>query len=174
MDSGVMPLARLYSACTTRRRSVSASASFIEPVTRSAYMSTSPPTWRAARPAVWMREVADQGHALQRVDVRVQVAHAQAVLLVVLGEVLGHALGQRGDEDPLVALGPRAHLRHEIVHLGARRPHGDLRIHEPGGPDDLLGHRPTFPRPVSYTHLRAHETPEHLVCRLLLEKKKQH
>src|SRR5678815_6065090 len=25
-------------------------------------------------------------------------------------------------------------------------------------------------RTVSYTHLRAHETPEHLVCRLLLEK----
>src|SRR5678815_4669892 len=31
--------------------------------------------------------------------------------------------------------------------------------------------RATYP-PVSYTHLRAHETPEHLVCRLLLEKKK--
>ena len=26
--------------------------------------------------------------------------------------------------------------------------------------------------PVSYTHLRAHETPEHLVCRLLFAKKK--
>src|SRR5678816_1781170 len=26
-------------------------------------------------------------------------------------------------------------------------------------------------RTISYTHLRAHETPEHLVCRLLLEKK---
>src|SRR5674536_44179 len=26
---------------------------------------------------------------------------------------------------------------------------------------------------VSYTHLRAHETPEHLVCRLLLERKKK-
>ena len=26
--------------------------------------------------------------------------------------------------------------------------------------------------PVSYTHLRAHETSLHLVCRLLLEKKK--
>eukprot|EP00658_Telonema_sp_P-2_P045307 TRINITY_DN33240_c0_g1_i1.p1 TRINITY_DN33240_c0_g1~~TRINITY_DN33240_c0_g1_i1.p1 ORF type:complete len:129 (-),score=40.30 TRINITY_DN33240_c0_g1_i1:12-398(-) len=26
---------------------------------------------------------------------------------------------------------------------------------------------------VSYTHLRDHETPEHLVCRLLLEKKKK-
>eukprot|EP00658_Telonema_sp_P-2_P015565 TRINITY_DN16001_c0_g1_i2.p1 TRINITY_DN16001_c0_g1~~TRINITY_DN16001_c0_g1_i2.p1 ORF type:complete len:132 (-),score=20.76 TRINITY_DN16001_c0_g1_i2:31-426(-) len=35
--------------------------------------------------------------------------------------------------------------------------------------------RPRNPsvRPVSYTHLRAHETPEHLVCRLLLEKKKK-
>src|SRR5678815_891240 len=30
-----------------------------------------------------------------------------------------------------------------------------------------------FPGSVSYTHLRAHETPEHLVCRLLLEKKKK-
>eukprot|EP00658_Telonema_sp_P-2_P075864 TRINITY_DN65668_c0_g1_i1.p1 TRINITY_DN65668_c0_g1~~TRINITY_DN65668_c0_g1_i1.p1 ORF type:complete len:116 (-),score=26.23 TRINITY_DN65668_c0_g1_i1:115-462(-) len=35
----------------------------------------------------------------------------------------------------------------------------------------LLNSSPN-PRPVSYTHLRAHETPEHLVCRLLLEKKK--
>eukprot|EP00658_Telonema_sp_P-2_P063454 TRINITY_DN5218_c0_g1_i1.p1 TRINITY_DN5218_c0_g1~~TRINITY_DN5218_c0_g1_i1.p1 ORF type:complete len:122 (-),score=34.39 TRINITY_DN5218_c0_g1_i1:59-424(-) len=31
----------------------------------------------------------------------------------------------------------------------------------------------TLSKPVSYTHLRAHETPEHLVCRLLLEKKKK-
>src|SRR5678815_6140797 len=31
----------------------------------------------------------------------------------------------------------------------------------------------THIEPVSYTHLRAHETPEHLVCRLLLEKKKK-
>ena len=27
--------------------------------------------------------------------------------------------------------------------------------------------------PVSYTHLRAHDTPEHLVCRLPLGKKKK-
>ena len=27
------------------------------------------------------------------------------------------------------------------------------------------------PKPVSYTHLRAHETDSYLVCRLLLEKK---
>ena len=30
-----------------------------------------------------------------------------------------------------------------------------------------------IPRPVSYTHLRAHETGRNLVCRLLLEKKKK-
>src|SRR5678815_1165546 len=30
------------------------------------------------------------------------------------------------------------------------------------------GYKYTFLVPVSYTHLRAHETPEHLVCRLLL------
>ena len=33
---------------------------------------------------------------------------------------------------------------------------------------------PPATRPVSYTHLRAHETVLDLVCRLLLEKKKQH
>src|SRR5678816_2505748 len=35
---------------------------------------------------------------------------------------------------------------------------------------ERLGHKLLA---VSYTHLRAHETPEHLVCRLLLEKKKK-
>ena len=30
-----------------------------------------------------------------------------------------------------------------------------------------------LPEPVSYTHLRAHETDSYLVCRLLLEKKKK-
>src|SRR5680860_769941 len=32
---------------------------------------------------------------------------------------------------------------------------------------------PPDPHPVSYTHLRAHETDSYLVCRLLLEKKKK-
>ena len=32
---------------------------------------------------------------------------------------------------------------------------------------------PLYSRPVSYTHLRAHETDSYLVCRLLLEKKKK-
>src|SRR5678809_863180 len=34
-------------------------------------------------------------------------------------------------------------------------------------------HDPHGAAPVSYTHLRAHETGRNLVCRLLLEKKKK-
>ena len=37
----------------------------------------------------------------------VQVAHPQALLEQVVGEVLGHLLGERGDEHP-VALGDAA------------------------------------------------------------------
>ena len=36
-----------------------------------------------------------------------------------------------------------------------------------------IGVEKTWPLPVSYTHLRAHETGRNLVCRLLLEKKKK-
>ena len=43
-------------------------------------------------------QVADDLDALQRLDVGVHVAHADALLVHVLGEVLGHALGERGDE----------------------------------------------------------------------------
>ena len=44
---------------------------------------------------------------------------------------------------------------------------------------EVPGYPASFPRerlsvPVSYTHLRAHETVLDIVCRLLLEKKKEH
>ena len=42
--------------------------------------------------------------------------------------------------------------------------------------DRTIGEKDPFAKavPVSYTHLRAHETVLDLVCRLLLEKKKAH
>src|SRR5678815_1666024 len=43
------------------------------------------------------------------------------------------------------------------------------RNHEAVVQQVLADVRGPCPVPVSYTHLRAHETPEHLVCRLLLE-----
>eukprot|EP00658_Telonema_sp_P-2_P079572 TRINITY_DN7720_c0_g1_i2.p1 TRINITY_DN7720_c0_g1~~TRINITY_DN7720_c0_g1_i2.p1 ORF type:complete len:220 (+),score=55.25 TRINITY_DN7720_c0_g1_i2:323-982(+) len=51
--------------------------------------------------------------------------------------------------------------------LGARSSDAEALLME------LMGELEFQPEPVSYTHLRAHETPEHLVCRLLLEKKKK-
>src|SRR5680860_1767146 len=52
----------------------------------------------------------------------------------------------------------------ETVRRGAAAPHL--------GPRRDLRHT-LAPTPVSYTHLRAHETDSYLVCRLLLEKKKK-
>eukprot|EP00658_Telonema_sp_P-2_P040566 TRINITY_DN29004_c0_g1_i3.p2 TRINITY_DN29004_c0_g1~~TRINITY_DN29004_c0_g1_i3.p2 ORF type:complete len:110 (-),score=25.66 TRINITY_DN29004_c0_g1_i3:93-422(-) len=61
------------------------------------------------------------------------------------------------------------------VGLGASSAALSGASHPGGGPRTIV---PSFSPysaliPVSYTHLRAHETPEHLVCRLLLEKKKK-
>src|SRR5660397_271731 len=46
------------------------------------------------------------------------------------------------------------------------------RVPQDGGQNRKCAHRQGF-SPVSYTHLRAHETKANLVCRLLLEKKKK-
>ena len=87
-------------------------------------------------------QVADEGAALQGLDVGVQVPAAHAHVGVVLGEVLGHALRERGDEHPLSGLGALAHLAEQVVHLRADRPDLHLGIDEPGGADDLLHHHP--------------------------------
>src|SRR5678809_1659384 len=48
-----------------------------------------------------------------------------------------------------------------------RQPYGSCIVHRS---PPVATRRPS---PVSYTHLRAHETGRNLVCRLLLEKKKK-
>src|SRR5664279_1992589 len=71
--------------------------------------------------------------------------------------------------------------RHAVVQARATR-HEPFRlgvVHAVDQPHELAGHVAVEPRrpermlPVSYTHLRAHETDSYLVCRLLLEKKKK-
>src|SRR5262245_43815048 len=84
-------------------------------------------------------QVADDLDALQRVDVGMHVAHADALLVQVLGEILGHALSQHGDQSAIAALRHLADLAYQVVDLGARRPDVDRRVDEAGGPDHLLG-----------------------------------
>ena len=55
--------------------------------------------------------------ALEGFDLGVHVAAADTHLGVVAGEVLGHALGEGGDEDAFVSLGAVADLGQEVVDL---------------------------------------------------------
>src|SRR5660397_273775 len=64
-----------------------------------------------------------------------------------------------GRTNPLGQWTPATHHRRRSDWLG----YGCTRRGPPGN----------YLRPVSYTHLRAHETKANLVCRLLLEKKKK-
>ena len=83
-------------------------------------------------------QLAEQLDAAQRVDLAVQVADPDAQLEQVVGEVLGHLLGQRGDQDPLVALGADLDLVHQVVDLALGRLDDDLGVDQAGRPDDLL------------------------------------
>ena len=58
-----------------------------------------------------LRRPAEQLDALEGLDLGVHVAAAHADFGVVAGQVLGHALGQGGDQDALIALGPVADFR---------------------------------------------------------------
>src|SRR5919201_2690026 len=83
-------------------------------------------------------QFADDLDPLERVDLRVQVPDPEAVLHQVVGEVLGHLLGQGGDERALALLGASADLVHQVVDLVARLAHLHLRIDDAGRPNDLL------------------------------------
>src|SRR5215203_311242 len=83
-------------------------------------------------------QLADDLDALQRVDLRVQVAHLEAVLEQVVRQVLGHLLRERGHERALLHLDPLADLLHQVVDLVLRLANVDLRIDDPGRPHDLL------------------------------------
>ena len=105
-------------------------------------------------------QVADDLDALDRVDVRVHVAHPHAVLVQILGEVLGHPLGQRRDQRAVAAPRDLLHLADEVVDLAARRADFDRRIDEAGRADDLLDEHARrsapFPsRPASPRHRRS-------------------
>ncbi len=83
-------------------------------------------------------QLAQQLHPAQRVDLGVQVAHPDAHLQQVVGEVFGHLLGQRRDQHPFVGLGALADFADQIVDLPLGRLDHHLGIDQPGGADHLL------------------------------------
>ena len=85
-----------------------------------------------------LAEVAEELDAFEGFDFGVHVAAADADLGVVVGEVLGHALGEGGDEDALVDGGAGADLGEEVVDLALDGADFDLGVDEAGGADDLF------------------------------------
>ncbi len=92
-------------------------------------------------------QVAHDLDALQRIDVRVQVAHLETALQQVIGEILRHLLGERGHQHALARLHAAAHLVHQVVDLMLGGPDLDRGIDQAGGTDHLLDH------PVAVTQL---------------------
>jgi hypothetical protein len=85
-----------------------------------------------------LAQIAQDRDPLERLDFAVQVAHLEAVLEQIVGEVFGHLLRERRDQHALVFFGALANLVHQIVDLMARRPHLDFGIDEARRPDDHL------------------------------------
>ena len=86
-------------------------------------------------------EVLDDLHALPGVHIGVDVAHPDVDLVQIVGQLLGHPLGQGRDEYPLVLLGSLADLLDKIIDLILGRTHLDRRIQQACRPHNLFDHK---------------------------------
>ena len=69
-----------------------------------------------------------------------QITHSDVVLHQEVGQILGHALGKRCDQHPLIHPDALVNLRQQIIHLGRRGPNLNLRVQQPGRSYHLLHH----------------------------------
>src|SRR5690606_19649869 len=83
-------------------------------------------------------QISQNLYPLQRVDVRVHVSDIHAIGSEVIGQILGHPLRERGDQNALAGVYAHANLLEQVVDLVLRRPHLDLRIGNACRSDDLL------------------------------------
>ena len=88
---------------------------------------------------VALAQAADDLDTLDGLDIGMEIAHADAEVVVVVGQILGHLLGQAGDENALVRRATRLRISlEEIVDLGAGLADFDFRIDEAGRANQLL------------------------------------
>src|SRR5690606_11922028 len=83
-------------------------------------------------------EVPQDLDALECIDVRMQIPHANPDTLEEIGEVLRHPLREGGDEDALPALRAPPDLGEQVVDLSLHRPDFHDRVEQPRRADDLL------------------------------------
>ena len=85
-------------------------------------------------------QVAQNFYSLDRVHVAVQITHFDAVVAQVVGQLLGHALGQGGDQHALVLFDADADFLQHVVHLRGGGAHLHFWVHQAGGAHQLLHH----------------------------------
>jgi len=83
-------------------------------------------------------ELPDDLGPLEGVDLRVEVPRPDPLLREVVRELLCQFLGEGRQEDPVAAFDGPADLPDDILDLPPGPADEDLRVDEPGGPDDLL------------------------------------
>ncbi len=86
-------------------------------------------------------EVLDDLDPLSRVHIGMDVAHTDVDLVQIVGQFLGHSLGQGRDENPLIFLCPLAYLLNKVIHLILGRSDFNRRIQQTGRPHNLLYHK---------------------------------
>ena len=83
-------------------------------------------------------QIADDLHALHRVNIVVHVPHTNADAFEIRGEILRHLFRQGRDKHTVSVCCAQIDLRDKIVDLTVRRPDADLRIEQTCRTDDLL------------------------------------
>ena len=86
-------------------------------------------------------EVFDDLDTLAGIDIGMDVAHPDVNLVQIVGQFLGHSLGQGRDENPLVLLGSLADFLDKIIDLILGRTHLDRRIQQACRPHNLFDHK---------------------------------
>ena len=85
-------------------------------------------------------QIAHQLLPLDGLNIVVHVAHLDACGFQVIGQILGHFLGERGDQNPFSLGSAGVYLADEVIDLPVYRTHNDLGIEQTGRADDLLDH----------------------------------
>ena len=85
-------------------------------------------------------QIAEDLDAVQRLNIRMQVAHPDVELFKVVGEIFGHALGHSRDQDPLLPFGPLPYFFDEVVDLPLLGTHLNGGIDQSCRPNHLLDH----------------------------------
>ena len=78
-------------------------------------------------------------NAFDGVDVGMHIAHADALFVQIFGQILGHPLGQGGDQHAQAARGDAADFVQQVVDLHLDRADFDHRVDQAGGADHLFG-----------------------------------